>query len=91
LRAHVFKHNEAEAQGIATRVCSHRDYASREAFDEALRQAVDGLTDQAPPDWVVLAGFMRILTPAFVEHYDGRLLNLLNVVWLQRFQWQCIG
>ena len=66
----------AEAQGIATRVCSHRDYASREAFDEALMQAVDSLTDQTPPDWVVLAGFMRILTPAFVEHYDGRLLNI---------------
>jgi phosphoribosylglycinamide formyltransferase-1 len=66
----------AEAQGIPTRVCPHRDYPSREAFDEALMQAVDGLSDQATPDWVVLAGFMRILTPAFVQHYDGRLLNI---------------
>ena len=66
----------AEAQGIPTRVCSHRDYASREVFDAALMQVVDGLTGGERPDWVVLAGFMRILTPAFVDHYEGRLLNI---------------
>lgn len=62
----------AQAQGIATRVVDHRDYASREAFDAALMQAIDALK----PDLVVLAGFMRILTADFVNHYAGRLINI---------------
>ena len=61
----------AEA-GIATAVVDHRAHASREAFDAALARAVQ---DQAP-DLVVLAGFMRILGPAFVERFAGRLLNI---------------
>ena len=62
----------AAARGIATAVVGHRDYATREAFDAALAQAIDSYH----PDLVVLAGFMRILTPGFVQGYQGRLLNI---------------
>jgi len=62
----------AQAQGIATQVVKHRDFASREDFDAALASAVD----QHQPALVVLAGFMRILTAGFVAHYAGRLLNI---------------
>lgn len=62
----------AGARGIATAVVDHAAYASREAFDGALRQAVDAHA----PALVVLAGFMRILTPDFVRHYAGRMLNI---------------
>ncbi|MGX9695967.1 phosphoribosylglycinamide formyltransferase [Janthinobacterium lividum] len=72
--------NRADAQGlvfaaehgIATAVVSNKDYASREQFDAALQAVIDGFA----PDLVVLAGFMRILTPPFVEHYAGRMLNI---------------
>ncbi len=62
----------AQAHGIATAVVANKDYASREQFDVALQQEIDRFA----PDLVVLAGFMRILTPGFVDHYDGRLLNI---------------
>lgn len=62
----------AAARGVPTAVLNHRDYASREAFDTALASVIDGYA----PDLVVLAGFMRILTPAFVERYAGRMLNI---------------
>ncbi|MCA0326372.1 MAG: phosphoribosylglycinamide formyltransferase [Proteobacteria bacterium] len=62
----------ARAAGIATAVVDHRAHASREAFDAALMQAVDA----HQPALLVLAGFMRILTPAFVAHYAGRLVNI---------------
>jgi phosphoribosylglycinamide formyltransferase 1 len=62
----------AKAQGIATDVLDHKAYPSREAFDVALAQLIDGYT----PTLVVLAGFMRILTPAFVQRYEGRLVNI---------------
>jgi phosphoribosylglycinamide formyltransferase 1 len=62
----------AQAQGIATAVVPHQDYPSREAFDAALAQAIDAHA----PALVVLAGFMRILTPGFVTRYQGRLLNI---------------
>ncbi len=62
----------AKERGIATAVLDHKAYASREAFDAALMAAIDA----HQPVLVVLAGFMRILTPAFVEHYAGRLLNI---------------
>lgn len=62
----------AERAGIATRCINHREYASREAFDQAL---VDELCAHAI-DLVILAGFMRILTPVFIEPYRGRLLNI---------------
>jgi len=62
----------AREYGISTHVVEHTAHATREAFDTALAQVIDGYT----PDTVVLAGFMRILTPAFVAHYSGRLLNI---------------
>lgn len=62
----------AKDQGIATVVLDHKGFASREAFDEALMSEIDLFS----PALVVLAGFMRILTPAFVAHYEGRLLNI---------------
>ena len=62
----------AKDQGIATAVLDHKGYASREAFDAELVKLIDGYQ----PALVVLAGFMRILTPGFVNHYTGRLLNI---------------
>jgi phosphoribosylglycinamide formyltransferase 1 len=62
----------AQAQGIATQVVDHKAFASREAFDEALAVAIDA----QQPELVVLAGFMRILTPAFVSRFSGRLINI---------------
>jgi phosphoribosylglycinamide formyltransferase 1 len=62
----------AREQGLAAEVLDHRQFASREAFDEALAQAIDAHA----PALVVLAGFMRILTPGFVARYHGRLLNI---------------
>lgn len=62
----------AQARGIATAVVDHKAYASREAFDAALAQVVDAHA----PALVVLAGFMRILTPGFVQRYAGRMVNI---------------
>ncbi|MDP3701947.1 MAG: phosphoribosylglycinamide formyltransferase [Hylemonella sp.] len=72
--------NQADAKGLAlaresritTAVLDHKAYASREAFDVALMAAIDA----HQPALVVLAGFMRILTPGFVQHYAGRLVNI---------------
>jgi phosphoribosylglycinamide formyltransferase-1 len=62
----------ARAHGIATAVVPHQAFASREAFDAALAGEVDAHS----PALVVLAGFMRILTPGFVDRYAGRLVNI---------------
>lgn len=62
----------AAEQGIPTAVVDHKGHADREAFDAALAAEIDRFA----PDLVLLAGFMRILTPGFVRHYDGRLLNI---------------
>jgi phosphoribosylglycinamide formyltransferase-1 len=62
----------AKQHGIATVAISHKDFANREAFDAALAQEID----RHQPDLVVLAGFMRILTTGFVNHYAGRLINI---------------
>ena len=62
----------ASAAGIATQVINHRDFDSREAFDQQLAREIDGYQ----PDYVILAGFMRILTAAFVEHFADRLINI---------------
>ena len=62
----------AAAQGIPTAVVDHKNFPDRNRFDAALAQKID----EFAPDLVVLAGFMRILTPAFVERYEGRLLNI---------------
>ena len=62
----------AREHGIATAAMSHKDFATREAFDAALAAAIE----PHAPALVVLAGFMRILTPGFVERYAGRLVNI---------------
>ena len=66
----------ARAQGIATAVMDHKAYANREAFDAALADLISQSDTPAQPALVVLAGFMRILTPAFVERFAGRLTNI---------------
>lgn len=62
----------ARARGIPVRLVDHRHYADRAAFDAALAETIDAFA----PDLVVLAGFMRILTPDFVQRYRGRMLNI---------------
>lgn len=62
----------AARAGIATRHLDHKAFASREDFDAALADCIDGYA----PDLVVLAGFMRILSEGFVRHYEGRLMNI---------------
>ena len=62
----------ARGQGIAAEVLDHKGFASREAFDAELA----ALVDRHDPALVVLAGFMRILTPGFVARYAGRLINI---------------
>jgi len=59
-------------QGIATAVLAHRDFETREAFDEKLAEIISG----HEPDYVLLAGFMRILTPGFVARFRNRLVNI---------------
>lgn len=62
----------ARTQGLAAQSLDHKAFDSREAFDHALMQAIDAFD----PALVVLAGFMRILTPGFVAHYAGRMVNI---------------
>ena len=62
----------AQARGIPTAVVASKEYATRAEFDAVLQETIDRFA----PDLVVLAGFMRILTAPFVEHYAGRMLNI---------------
>jgi phosphoribosylglycinamide formyltransferase-1 len=62
----------AASRGIATAVVDHKAFATRDAFDAALADRIEAHA----PDIVVLAGFMRILTPAFVQSFAGRLVNV---------------
>jgi len=62
----------AASHGIPTAVVPNKEFPTREAFDAALQETIDRFN----PDLVVLAGFMRILTAPFVEHYGGRMLNI---------------
>lgn len=71
-KADVYGLERAKNADISTHVLSHKDYDSRDIYDQALVQVID----QYQPDVVVLAGFMRILTAEFVEHYQGRLINI---------------
>ena len=71
-RADAYGLERAKQAGIATGLLDHKQFDGREAFDAALIQTIDA----HQPDLVVLAGFMRILTPGFVQHYAGRLLNI---------------
>ena len=66
----------ARALGIATEVLEHRAYANREIFDQALAAVIARYDQPQRPCLVVLAGFMRILTPGFVAEHAGRLLNI---------------
>ena len=62
----------AAQRGVATRVVDHKAHASREAFDAALAAMIDAFA----PDYIVLAGFMRVLTDGFVERYARRMVNI---------------
>lgn len=62
----------AAARGVATAAVDHKTFPAREDFDTALADAIDGFS----PDLLLLAGFMRILGPAFVRRYEGRMLNI---------------
>lgn len=71
-KADAYGLQRAGAAGIPFDTLNHRDFIDRESFDRALQQQIDAFQ----PDLVLLAGFMRILTPGFVTHYRGRLLNI---------------
>lgn len=62
----------AQQSDIATRTLDHKNFASREEFDEQLMKLIDSFA----PDYVVLAGFMRILSAGFVKHYANKLINI---------------
>ena len=66
----------AQEQGIATQTIAHKDFPDRTQFDAALAQAVASYAGGAKPPLVLLAGFMRILTPGFVQAHAGRLINV---------------
>jgi phosphoribosylglycinamide formyltransferase-1 len=68
----AFGLERARKAGIPTESFGHRDFPSREMFD----RAVAGILDVYEPELIVLAGFMRILSPWFVKHYEGRILNI---------------
>jgi len=57
---------------VSTQVVDHKSYVGREQFDAALAESIDAYQ----PGLVVLAGFMRVLTPAFIDHFHGRLINI---------------
>lgn len=66
----------AQKQGIPTQTIDHKTFASRASFDQALALAISHYDLPDQPTLVVLAGFMRILTPAFVAQFEGRLINI---------------
>ncbi|SQB28332.1 phosphoribosylglycinamide formyltransferase [Citrobacter koseri] len=71
-KADAFGLERAREAGIPAHALTADQFASREAFDRELMREIDAYA----PDLVVLAGYMRILSPAFVAHYEGRLLNI---------------
>ncbi|RLK51239.1 formyltetrahydrofolate-dependent phosphoribosylglycinamide formyltransferase [Alkalispirillum mobile] len=71
-KADAFGLERARKAGIPARVLSHRDFEDRAGYDRALAELIDGYA----PGLLVLAGFMRILSDAFVAHYEGRLINI---------------
>lgn len=62
----------ANERGVPTRFINHKDFESRESFDKAMANIID----EYSPDLVVLAGFMRILTPEFCQHFQGKMINI---------------
>lgn len=71
-RPGVFGLERATQANIPTELLDHKDFADRNSFDRALMEKIDSYQ----PDLVVLAGFMRILTPEFTSHYLGKMLNI---------------
>lgn len=71
-KSDAFGLSRAERSGIPTVFIDHRDYQTREQFDQAMMQSIDSFK----PDLIVLAGFMRILSAAFVKHYGAKVLNI---------------
>ena len=71
-QADAYGLQRARQAGINTHIIAHQDYPDREAFDQQLAAVIDSYQ----PDLVVLAGFMRILTPDFVRHYAGKMINI---------------
>ena len=71
-QADAYGLTRAEESNIPNELLSHKAFDSRELYDQALIEKIDAFQ----PDLVVLAGFMRILTPAFVQHYQGKLINI---------------
>jgi phosphoribosylglycinamide formyltransferase-1 len=71
-RPDVLGLERATKANIPALVLDHKGFADREAFDRALMEKIDSFT----PDLIVLAGFMRILTPEFTQHYTGKMLNI---------------
>lgn len=68
----VYGLERATQAGVCTHVVPHTDFPDRESFDQAMISVID----QYQPDLIVLAGFMRILSSGFVQHYQGRLINI---------------
>ncbi len=62
----------AQKHGIPSRLIDHTAFPDRESFDAAMAETID----EADPDWIIMAGFMRILTDDFVERFRGRLINI---------------
>jgi len=71
-KAQAYGLERAEKHNISTQIVDHKQFENREDFDQALQTVID----QYQPDLVVLAGFMRILTAPFVQHYYGKMLNI---------------
>lgn len=71
-KADAYGLERAKNAGIQTRVLSHKDFDSREAYDAELMDIIDNFE----PNLVVLAGFMRILTPSLVQKFKGKMLNI---------------
>lgn len=71
-RPDVMGLQRAQDAGIPTVVLDHKNFPDRESFDQALQKTIDAYD----PELIVLAGFMRILTDKFVDHYSGRMLNI---------------
>lgn len=71
-RADAYGLERAEKAGIDNLVLDHKAFGSRESFDQSLSQIIDSYE----PDLIVLAGFMRILSDGFVEHFNGKMINI---------------
>ncbi|RMF14786.1 MAG: phosphoribosylglycinamide formyltransferase, partial [Gammaproteobacteria bacterium] len=71
-RPDVLALERARKAGVPAHCVDHTEHGSREAFEAAMIDVLDAVR----PDWIVMAGFMRILTPHFVRHYAGRMLNI---------------